>query len=50
MGGFSLEGKIFPPRGNFPLKIAFPFPWNAVFSQEMKGLGKRNFHGLRENF
>ena len=49
-GKFSLREKIFPLRDNFPWKIAFPFPWNALFSQEMKGLGKRNFYGLRENF
>ena len=50
LGGFSLRGKIFPLRDNFPLKAAFSFPWNALFSQEMKGLGKRDFYGLRENF
>ena len=50
LGGISLRGKIFPLRDNFPLKIAFPFPWKALFSQEMKGLGERNFYSLSENF
>ena len=53
-------GKNFPPRknwvnypseGNFPFKIAFPFPRNNLSSHEMKGLRKRSFDGfcLEEN-
>ena len=49
LGEFSLKGKIFPLRDNFPLKIAFPFPPNGQFSHEMKGLRKRSFYGLRES-
>ena len=37
---FSLRGKLFPLRDHFPLRIAFTFPQNGLFSQEMKGLGK----------
>ena len=49
LGEFSLRGTIFPLRDNFPLGIAFPFPRNGLFSQEMKGLIKRNVYGLGEN-
>ena len=50
LGEFSLRGNIFPLRDNFPLPMAFPFPQNAQFSLEMKGLRKRSFYGLRENW
>ena len=49
MGDFSLRGKIFPLRDNFPLKIAFTFPQNDQFSHEIKSLRKRSFYGAREN-
>ena len=39
-GKFSLREKIFPPRENFPLKIAFPFPWNALFPPGNEGFGE----------
>ena len=47
---FPLEGKIFPLRDNFPLKIAFPFPQNGQFSHEMKVLRKRSFLWLEGKF
>ena len=50
LGEFSLRGKIFPQRDPVCLKIAFPFPSNGLFSQEMKGLGRRDFYALREIF
>ena len=33
-------------RDYLRLKIAFPFPRNAIFPREMKGLGKWCFYGL----
>ena len=46
----SLRGTIFSPRDNFPLKIAFPFPSKWPVFHETKGLRKRRFYGLREDF
>ena len=32
---------MFSLRGNFPLEIAFPFPWNALFSPGNEGFGEK---------
>ena len=50
LGESSLRGKIIPLRDKFPLKIAFSFPWNGQFSQEMKGLGKKDLLRLEGKF
>ena len=49
---FSLQGKIgriFPQRENF-LKIAFLFPWNGLFPQDMKGLGEKELLQLEGKY
>ena len=36
LGKFPLGGKIFPPRDNFPLRIAFPFPRKGLFPRKWR--------------
>ena len=50
MAKYSLTGKIFPPSAYFPLKLAFPFPCNALFFPRNEGFEEREFYGLREQF
>ena len=44
------RGKIFSPKNIFSLESSSRFPSKCPFSHKMKGLRKRSFCGLGENF